>query len=626
MYRSRLFLDDDAAARSANLARIYDNLGFTQRARLEAWKSVTDSPSDFSGHRFLADSYVSLQRHEIARVSELLQSQLLQPVNITPLQPELGETSLGILESAGPSDLSFNEFNPLFNGDGVALLANGLVGNNNTFGDDLVLSAIKGPFSGSFGQFHFKTDGSQDNSELKHNIYSAFGQWTVTPTTSFQVELRRRETESGLVALTFDPHDPDFQQELARDSVRVGLHVKPAVNHDTLVSFAYQSTQILTSDLTPFDPDPGFGRERTADKTEASHIELQHLYRNTYFNLISGFGYVGGDFHRGILRDQIVDGQITVPDDRPLIRLNDTIDTSHLNAYVYAPLKPANNMLVTLGLSYDDIEDVDLSRSQINPKFGLTWNPSNDTTIRAAAFRVMKRPFASNQTIEPTQLAGFNQFFDEPDGTDSVRYGVGLDQRFWDNLFAGLEVSWRKVDFVRLLEPDLTTPRRLTDFDAIDHEQDEAYHRVYSYWSPFRSLALGAEYQYERFDREAIGFSVGDPDDLRTHYVPLTAKYFHPSGFFASFGATYVDQSLVFDIFDNNGSKVGERKGGDNFWTLDSSVGFRLPKRYGLLTLEVRNLTDEEFRFQSFFNPEEQRTPRFQPDRSIFATLNLWFY
>jgi len=237
----------------------------------------------------------------------------------------------------------------------------------------------------------------------------------------------------------------------------------------------------------------------------------------------------------------------------------------------------------------------------------------------------MKRPFASNQTIEPTQLAGFNQFFDEPNGTDSIRYGLGLDQRFTNNLFAGLEISWRKVDFVRLIPPNLQIPSRLSDYDAIDHEQHESYHRVYGYWAPVRSLALGAEYQYEGFDRENIGFSVGDPDELRTHYVPLTVKYFHPSGFFASFGATYVDQGLAFNLFDNE-VKVGERKAGDNFWTLDSSVGFRLPKRFGLVTLDVRNLTGEEFRFQSFFNPEEQRTPRFQPDRSIFATLNLWFY
>jgi hypothetical protein len=279
VYRSRLLLDEDVAARSANLARIYTDLGFKQRALLEGWLSINTDPTDFSAHRFLADSYAALPRHEIARVSELLQSQLLQPANITPLQPELAETNLAILENAGPSESSFNEFNPLFKRDGVALLADGLVGNNDTFGDDIALSAIKGPFSGSFGQFHFETEGFQDNNDLRHDIYNAFGQWSVTAGTSFQVELRRRETESGKVALTFDPHDPDFRQELDQDSARAGLHFQPAVNHDTIVSLAYQHAAIRTNDLTPFPAEPGvFGRDRTTDKTNAYHLELQHLY------------------------------------------------------------------------------------------------------------------------------------------------------------------------------------------------------------------------------------------------------------------------------------------------------------------------------------------------------------
>jgi tetratricopeptide (TPR) repeat protein len=78
VYRSRLLLDSDLAARSAGLARIYSDLGFQQLALVEGWKSVNTDPSNFSAHRFLADSYAALPRHEIARVSELLQSQLLQ--------------------------------------------------------------------------------------------------------------------------------------------------------------------------------------------------------------------------------------------------------------------------------------------------------------------------------------------------------------------------------------------------------------------------------------------------------------------------------------------------------------------------------------------------------------------
>ena len=74
VYRSSLLLDEDLAARSAALGRVYSELGFQDLALVEGWKSVNTDPADYSAHRFLADSYSALPRHEIARVSELLQS------------------------------------------------------------------------------------------------------------------------------------------------------------------------------------------------------------------------------------------------------------------------------------------------------------------------------------------------------------------------------------------------------------------------------------------------------------------------------------------------------------------------------------------------------------------------
>ena len=94
VYRSQLLLDSDAAARAASQARIFSELGFEQRALVEGWQAVNRDPSNFSAHRFLADSYAALPRHEIARVSELLQSQLLSPVTNTPLQPRLAVSNL----------------------------------------------------------------------------------------------------------------------------------------------------------------------------------------------------------------------------------------------------------------------------------------------------------------------------------------------------------------------------------------------------------------------------------------------------------------------------------------------------------------------------------------------------
>jgi tetratricopeptide (TPR) repeat protein len=134
VYRSKLQLDSDLAARSAATARIYNDLGFGQLGLAEGYDSVNTDPTNFSAHRFLADTYATLPRHEIARVSELLQSQLLQPINITPIQPGLAESNLFLISSQGAAQTSFNEFNPLFTRNRAALQVSGLYGNDETWG------------------------------------------------------------------------------------------------------------------------------------------------------------------------------------------------------------------------------------------------------------------------------------------------------------------------------------------------------------------------------------------------------------------------------------------------------------------------------------------------------------
>ena len=57
VYRSRLLLDSDLAARSAALGQIYNDLGFQQLGLVEGWKSVNTDPTNFSAHRLLADTY-----------------------------------------------------------------------------------------------------------------------------------------------------------------------------------------------------------------------------------------------------------------------------------------------------------------------------------------------------------------------------------------------------------------------------------------------------------------------------------------------------------------------------------------------------------------------------------------
>jgi len=82
----------------------------------------------------------------------------------------------------------------------------------------------------------------------------------------------------------------------------------------------------------------------------------------------------------------------------------------------------------------------------VNPKLGMVWTPFPATTVRAAFFRALERRISTEQTIEPTQVAGFNQFLNVSEGTDTWTYGIGIDQKISDKVYAGLEYSRRKQE------------------------------------------------------------------------------------------------------------------------------------------------------------------------------------
>src|SRR5437867_5485960 len=239
VYRSRLLLDADLAARSASLGRIYSDLSFQQLALVEGWKSVNTDPTNFSAYRFLADSYSVLPRHEIARVSELLQSQLLQPINITLIQPRLAESNLFLISAGGPGALSFNEFNPIFNRDRLAVQASGLVGENSTFGGEGVVSGIYKKASFSLGYAHFETDGFRINSDQKDDILNAFAQVELSPQTSVQAEYRYRKTEKGDLPLRFFPESifPGQRNNDERQTIRLGARHAFSPSSIILASF-----------------------------------------------------------------------------------------------------------------------------------------------------------------------------------------------------------------------------------------------------------------------------------------------------------------------------------------------------------------------------------------------------
>jgi tetratricopeptide (TPR) repeat protein len=612
VYRSKLMLDSDQAARSAGLARIYSDLGFQKRALVEGYNSVNTDPTNHSAHRFLADSYSALPRHEIARVSELLQSQLLQPNNITPIQPALAESNLFLISSGGSANLSFNEFNPLFNRDRVAVQASGIVGENDTAGGEAVVSGIYKNFSFSAGYTHFETDGFRINNNQKDDIANVFAQYELTYKTSIQAEYRYRDSESGDLPLRFfeDEFMPNLEQEEESQSIRLGFRHTFAPGSDLIGNFQYTDGDRSLHDEIP-DPDvtfPIFNYDLQADDDKALSGELSYLLRSKYLNLVGGAGYFDID-----MKDEIT-LSLEFPAPPPLVldQFDADLDVEHTNLYAYSYIKPLKNLTLTLGASYDDFKPEDdvqtKDENQFNPKFGITYSAPTGTTVRAAAFRVLKRTLITDQTLEPTQVAGFNQFFDEINATDYWLYGGALDQKF-TNVFLGAEYIYRDLevpffDFMTGPTPNLTTV-----------DWDEQILRAYLFWTPHKWLALSAEYMYEDLDRDQ-NFNL-NVKDLETHYLPLGIKFFHPSGLSVSLKGTYVDQEGSFNRLSAPPGVTED--GEDDFWLLDTAISYRLSKRYGFITAGVSNLFDEDF---EYFD-SDPANPRIQPDRYFFARVTL---
>ena len=201
-------------------------------------------------------------------------------------------------------------------------------------------------------------------------------------------------------------------------------------------------------------------------------------------------------------------------------------------------------------------------------------------------------------------MAGFNQFFYEARSTEAWRYGAAIDQKFSHDIYVGGEFSKR----------DLEVPAPVTGaFPDTRVDWEEYLGRAYVYWAPHEWFSLRAEYLYEKFDRDRQ-FTLG-VKKVKTHSFPLGVDFFHPSGLTAGFKTTYYHQEGTFQRFPSGVFFDGE----DDFWLVDAAIGYRLPKRYGFITVGVNNLFDEEFKY---FETDVNNS-RIQPDRFVFFRVTF---
>ncbi|KJV07833.1 TonB-dependent receptor [Methylocucumis oryzae] len=213
-------------------------------------------------------------------------------------------------------------------------------------------------------------------------------------------------------------------------------------------------------------------------------------------------------------------------------------------------------------------------------------------------FRTLKHSFVNDQTIEPTQVAGFNQFFDGINGESSWRYGVGIDQQVLDNMRIGYEWSQRDIKY-----PDIQTQSTLLITERL--------HRAYWNYIIMEGLVASVDYLYSFYDNASY-FEIAR--NLETHKLPFGLSYFSANGLSLHIKPAYYSQKGEYS--DDFVNFIPQKS---DFLLLDLSAQYRLPKRYGLITLGVLNVFDNRF---AYTDTDFQRSSLF-PERIFFSSVTL---
>ncbi len=153
--------------------------------------------------------------------------------------------------------------------------------------------------------------------------------------------------------------------------------------------------------------------------------------------------------------------------------------------------------------------------------------------------------------------------------------------------------------------------------------------RAYLYWMVNPDWVVTGEIQFDAYNG-GTGEFLDLPSQVNTIAAPLAVRYFSPLGIFGLLRTTFVNQHVTRNARDPSDPTIASSlpEGNDSFVTFDGAIGYRFPQRRGILTLEVNNLFDDNFKFQDEsyrqFSIEVPRST-YLPERSFVARLYMNF-
>ena len=650
LFRSDYLLNQDEAVRSANLARIYQDAGLNVVAQREAARAVNADYGNYATHEFLAanlgyaNEHPQSRRFSTATVNEYAIANLLAPVHAGILSPAISQSEYsGLFARNRMGVYSSTEYLDR----GAWNVGGGQYGVFDTFSYDL------------FGQ-HFEDPGQIGIDHSRYSLFSATVKLQASPNDTLLFDIDSLSFDSGYLPQPYDP--ATFSGIRARQGEDQDANLTLGLNHEwapgvnTLIQFGRSSAKadfygqranslLLVHVIDGFDiPDPlpppggvfSFGANTwNSQKHTLYSADLQQIWQQGNHATIVGARFAAAD-HKTSIYMTNPDGNALsyfgVQVDEPIVDQSLANDSRQSSLYLYQHWQPVDSLRLIGGLAYvwqeypTNIWTVPAtsgldSTDHLSPKAGLIWTPLERSTVRFAYTRSLQgSAFINNNTLEPTQVAGFVQRFTviTPEavagpsngGAEFETLDLSLEQKFETGTYLGLGLQRlsstedRTVGGFRFIIPDGPLPPILPigirqELDYLEHSLHASIHQLLGdEWS------LGADYRVSHADLDSIypylppdiytgepGFDypieISSSKSAVLHHLRLSALFNHRGGFFAGIDGNWYSQ-------DSEGYSPGLP--GDDLWQGNLHLGYRFLRRRAEVRVSLLNFNDQDYR------------------------------
>ncbi len=584
VYRTRGALADDMAVRGSVLSGIYRTLGLEEFGLSEASRAISSAPADHAGYRFHGDLLADQPFQDFARASSIRKAQILQPSTQDPVRPQLAETDLAFLGGAGFNGISFNEYTTAFESNGHKLTVAGLAGNYGTAANEFILSGLQGKIGYNISQFHYETDGVRDNNDVRHDILSVFAQGEVTSRIRLQAEFRYRNTDQGDLSLNFEPDDfsRSDRTKIESFSGRIGGRFDLNASNTLIANFEYRDF-----DSEVFVESPVSQASVDSD-INGFAFQTQNIFEHRIVSIVSGIE-LSEDEVRFVSR---IDASPSFGGVCPAFLVSCVTsarflsDRRKLSVYSYAYVKLQPDTTFTIGVAHDDLNPSTNGFDQLQPKFGIVHRLTDNLNVRFAYTQGAGTNPDTPLSLQPTQIAGFPQFFDDGVSSTNEHAAVAVDYVSPDLVSGQIKAVWRESE---LRIPNLSlTSSALADFELL-----EISGLLNVFPSASTQLSVNAGYSKVQLGGAFFGPSTANaPDTIETAVLPITARYFAPWGTKVEAKGTFVHQDLSPTPFSTLTSTS------EDFVTFDLLVSHRFRAGTGDVSVGIKNIFGADFRYQ----------------------------